>query len=87
MYMVKEERKLLNTRKKGRLNGLSTSCLMNTLLKEREKRKGRGRRSKQLLDKPKTTRKYWELKEEAVEGPVRGIRFGRGCRPVAIQTA
>jgi hypothetical protein len=58
---------------------------MNTLLKERENRKRRGRRCTQLLDNPKTKRRYWELKEKTVEGTLRRIRFGRGCRPVANQ--
>jgi hypothetical protein len=53
---------------------------------EREDRKRRERRCKQLLDNPKTTREYWELKEAVVEGPLRRFRFGRGCRPVARQT-
>ena len=47
--------------------------------------RGRGRRSKQLLDDLKEERRYWELKEEALDYTVWRTRFGRGCRPIVGQ--
>ena len=85
VFRVKEKIKILNTITKGRLTVLITSCVMNRLLKEREDRERWGRRCKQLMDKSKATRRYWELKETAVESPIWRIRFGRGWRPVERQ--
>jgi hypothetical protein len=48
--------------------------------------RGRRRRRKQILD-IKEKRGYWKLKEEAVDCPHGGNRFGRGCGPVLRQTA
>jgi hypothetical protein len=42
----------------------------------------RGRRRKQLLYDLKEKRRYWKLKEEALDG----TRFGRGYGPVVRQT-
>jgi hypothetical protein len=47
----------------------------------------RGRRRKQLLDDLKEKRRYWKLKEEALDGTVWRTRFGRGYGPVVRQTA
>jgi hypothetical protein len=45
-----------------------------------------GRRRKQLLDDGKETRRYWKLKEEALDCTVWRTGFGRGCGPVVRQT-
>jgi hypothetical protein len=45
-----------------------------------------GRRRQQLLDDRKETRRYWKLKEEALDRTVRRTRFGRGYGPVLRQT-
>jgi hypothetical protein len=42
----------------------------------------RGRRPKQLLDDTKETRKYWQLKREALGRILWRTGFGRGCGPV-----
>jgi hypothetical protein len=42
----------------------------------------RGRRCKQLLDDVKEKRRYWTLKEEALDRTVWGTRVGRGYGPV-----
>jgi hypothetical protein len=42
----------------------------------------RGRRCKQLLDDLKEKRKYWKLKEEALDHTQWITRFGRGYGPV-----
>jgi hypothetical protein len=46
-----------------------------------------GRRRKQLLDDIKETRRYWKLKEEALDRTLWRTRFGRGYGPVLRQTA
>jgi hypothetical protein len=47
----------------------------------------RGRRRKQLLDDLEEKRRYWKLKEEALDRTVWRTRFGRGYGPVVRQTA
>ena len=46
-----------------------------------------GRRRKQLLDDVKEKRRYWILKEEALDRTLWRSRFGRGKGPVLRQTA
>jgi hypothetical protein len=46
----------------------------------------RGRRRKQLLDDLKDKRRYWKLKEEALDRTMWRTRFGRGYGPVVRQT-
>jgi hypothetical protein len=46
----------------------------------------RGRRRKQLLEYLKEKRRYWKLKEEALDRPLWKTRFGRGYGPVVRQT-
>jgi hypothetical protein len=45
-----------------------------------------GRRRKQLLDDLKEKKRYWKLKEEAVDRTQWRTRFGRGYGPVVRQT-
>jgi hypothetical protein len=47
----------------------------------------RGRKRKQLLDDLKEKRRYWKLKEEALDRNLWRTRFGRGYGPVVRQTA
>jgi hypothetical protein len=47
----------------------------------------RGRRRKQLLDDLKEKKRYWELKEEALDRTLWRTRFGRGYGLVVRQTA
>jgi hypothetical protein len=47
----------------------------------------RGRRRKQLLDDLKEKRRYWELKEDALDRTLWRTRFWRGYGPVVRQTA
>jgi hypothetical protein len=47
----------------------------------------RGRRRKQLLDDLKDKRRYWELKEEALDRTLWRTRFGRGYGPFVRQNA
>jgi hypothetical protein len=46
----------------------------------------RGRRRKQLLDNLKEKRRYWKLKEEALDRTMWRTLFGRGYGPVVRQT-
>jgi hypothetical protein len=46
----------------------------------------RGRRRKQLLDDLKEKRRYWRLKEEALDRSLWRTRFVKGYRPVIRQT-
>jgi hypothetical protein len=46
----------------------------------------RGRRRKQLLDDIKEKRRYWKLKEEALDRTPWRTRFGREYGPVVRQT-
>jgi hypothetical protein len=47
----------------------------------------RGRRRKQLLDDVKEKRRYWKLKEEALDRTLWRSRFVRVYGPVVRQTA
>jgi hypothetical protein len=47
----------------------------------------RGSRRKQLQDDLKEKRRYWKLKEEALDRTLWRTRFGRGYGPVVRQTA
>jgi len=42
----------------------------------------RGRKRKQLLDDLKEKRRYWKLKQEALDRTLCRFRLGRGYRPV-----
>jgi hypothetical protein len=76
--------------KEERLTGLVTSCLLNHVIEGETEESievtGRlGRRRKQLLD-DKGKRRYWKLKEEALDRTQWRTRFGRGYGPVVRQT-
>jgi hypothetical protein len=47
----------------------------------------RGRRPKQLLDEIEGMRRYFKLKEEALDSTLWGTGFGSGCATVVRQTA
>jgi hypothetical protein len=47
----------------------------------------RGRRRKQLLDDLKEKRRYWKLKEDALDRTVWRTRFERGYGQLVRQTA
>jgi hypothetical protein len=46
----------------------------------------RGRRRMQLLDDLKEKRRYWKLKQVAMDRTLWRTRFGRGYGPVVSQT-
>jgi predicted AlkP superfamily pyrophosphatase or phosphodiesterase len=66
---------------------LRRNCLLKHCIEGNIEVTGRrGRRRKQLLDDFKEKRRYWKLKEEALDRTVWRTRFGRGYGPVVRQT-
>jgi hypothetical protein len=93
---VKEERNIVHTIKRRKANWighiLRRNCLLKYVIEGKlegriEMTGRRGRRRKQLLDDLKEKRKYWKLKEEALDRTVWRTRFGSGYGPVLRQTA
>jgi hypothetical protein len=70
-----------------RRNGLLKHAIEGKLEGRIEMTGRRGRRRKQLLDDLKAKRRYWKLKEKALDGILWRTRFGRGYGPVVIQTS
>jgi len=71
---------------------LYRNCHLKHVIEGRtEGRKGvsgrRGRRRRQLLDSVKENRRYWKLKEEALDRNLWRTVFGRDCDPVVRQAA
>jgi hypothetical protein len=67
---------------------LRGNCLLKHVIEGTiEGMMGRRRiRRKQLLDDVKERRRYWKLKEEALDHTLWRTRFGRGYGPVVRQT-
>jgi hypothetical protein len=64
-----------------------SSCIPFRKLEGRIEMTGRrGRRRKQLLDDLKEKKRYWKLREEALDRTLWRTRFGRGYGPVVRQT-
>jgi hypothetical protein len=93
---VKEERNIVHTIKRRKANWIGHILRRNCFLKHviEGKLEGRiemtgrrGRRRKPLLDDFKEKRRYWKLKEEALDRTLWRNRFGRGYGPVVRQTA
>ena len=96
LYRVKEERNVLHTIKRRKANWigyiLRRKCLLEHIIKGKMEGGihviGReGKRRKQLLDDLKETRRYWKLKEKALDRTLWRTRFGRGYESVVRQTA
>jgi hypothetical protein len=95
LHRVKEERNILHTIKRRKANWIGHILRRNCLLKHviEGKLEGRiemtgrrGRRRKQLLVDLKQKKRYWKLKEEALDRTLWRTRFGRGYGPVVRQT-
>jgi hypothetical protein len=95
LHRVKEERNNLHTIKRTKANWIGHILRRNCLLKHviEGKLEGRiemtgrrGRRRKQLLDDLKEKKRYWKLKDEALDHTLWRTRFGRGYGPVIRQT-
>ena len=66
---------------------LSKNCLLKHVIEGKIEGKGTRRiRLKQLVDDLKKTRKYWNLKDEALSHTLWRTRFGRGRGPVVRET-
>jgi hypothetical protein len=96
LHRVKEERNIVHTIKRRKANWighiLGRNCLLKHVIEEKVEGRiemtGRRRRiRKQLLDDLKEKRRYWELKEEALDSTLWRTRFGRGYGPVVRRTA
>jgi hypothetical protein len=96
LHRVKEERNIVRTIKRRKANWIGHILRRNCLLKHAVEGKlegriemtgRRGRRRKQLLNDLKEKRRYWELKEEALDRTVWRTRFGRDYGPNVRQTA
>jgi hypothetical protein len=96
LHWVKEERNIVHTIKRTKVNWIGHILRRNCLLKHVIEGKLEGRiemtgirerRCKQLLDDLKEKRRYWKLKEEALYRTLWRTRFDRGCGPVVRQTA
>jgi hypothetical protein len=88
---VNEERNILHTIKRRKAYWIGHILRRNCLLKHviEGKLEGRiemtgrrGRRRKQPLDDLKEKRRYWKLKEEALDRTLWITRFGRSYGPV-----
>jgi hypothetical protein len=95
LHRAKEEMNILHTIKRRKANWIGHILRRNCLLKHviegklegRTEMMGRrGRRRKQLLDDLKEKKRYWKLKEEALDHTLWRTRFGRGYGPVSRQT-
>jgi hypothetical protein len=95
LHRVKEERNILQTIKRRKVNWIGHISRRNCILKHmiegklegRIEMTGRRRRKrKQLLDDLKEKRRYWKLKEEALDGTLWRTHFGRGYGSVVRQT-
>jgi hypothetical protein len=95
LHRVKEERNILHTIKRRKANWighiLSRNCLLKHVIEGKcegriEMTGRRGRICKQLLDDLKGKRRYWKLKEKALDRTLWRTPFGRGYGPVVKQT-
>jgi hypothetical protein len=93
MYYT-EERNILHTIKRRKANWICHILRRNCLLKHviegkiegrMEKTGRRGRRRKQLLDDLKEKRRYWNLKEEALDCTLWRTNFSSGHGSVIRQ--
>jgi hypothetical protein len=91
VHRVKEERNKLHTTKRRKANWIGHILRRNCILKHviegklegrMEMTGRRGRKRKQLLDYLKEKRRYWKLKQEALDRTLWITRFGRGYGPV-----
>jgi hypothetical protein len=95
LHRVKEDRNILQTIKRRKANWtghiLRRNCLLKCVMQGKlegqiERTGRRGRRRLQLVDGLREKRRYWKLKEEALDRTVWRTRFGRGFGPVVRQT-
>jgi hypothetical protein len=91
LHRFKEESNTQHTIKWSKSNWILRVLRMKCRLKwntegKIEGTERRGRRFKQLLDNFKEERRYWKLREEALDRTLRRTRFGRSYKPPVRQT-
>jgi hypothetical protein len=95
LHTVKEENSILHTIKRRKANWIAYilhgNCLLKHIIEGKiegriEMSERRGRRRTQLLVDLKERRRFWKLKEEALDGTVCRTRFGRCYVLVVRQT-
>jgi hypothetical protein len=95
LQTVKEERNILHTIKERKADWIGYILRRNCLLKHVTEGKlegstemtgRRGKRRKQLLDDLKKKKRFWKLKEEALDRTLWRTRFGRDYGPIVRQT-
>jgi hypothetical protein len=95
LHRVKKDRNILHKIKRRKANWIGHILHRNCLLKHMIEGKlegriemtgRRGRRRKQLLDDLKEKKRYWKLKEEALDCTLWRTCFGRDYGPVVRQT-
>jgi hypothetical protein len=82
LQRVKEERNILHTIKQSKAKWighiLHRNCLLKRVIEGKIEGMGtQGRRHKQLMDDFRKMRRYWKLKEEALDHTLWRSRFGR----------
>jgi hypothetical protein len=96
LHRVKEEGNILRTIKRRKAKWIGHSLRRNCLLKhviegklegKIEMNGRRGRRRKQPVDGLKEKRRYWKLKEEALDRTLWRTGLVRGYGPVVRQSA
>jgi hypothetical protein len=95
LHRVKEQRNILHTIKRRKANWighiLERNCLLKHFIEGKTERRievmgKRGRRRKELLDGLREKRRYWKLKEEALDRSRWRTHFGRDHGPFVRQT-
>ena len=95
LYGAKEERNIIHTAKRRKVNSighiLRRNCLLKHVIEGKidrmiEVTERRRRKRKQLLNDLKEMRGYWKLKEKVLDRTVWKTCFGRGYGPVARET-
>ena len=96
LLRVNEQRNILHEMRRRKANWIDRILRRNCLLKqdiegkikgEMEVTRRRGRRRRKLLDDLKDRRRYYHLKEEALDRTMWRNRFGGGSEPVVRQNA
>jgi hypothetical protein len=95
LLRVKEQRNILHEIRKRKVNEidciLRRNCLLQRVIKGKIQgginvTRRRGRRRRKRLDDLKERRRYFHLKEEALDRTMWRAGFGRGFAPVVRQT-
>ena len=89
-HRVKEERNMIQTIKRKKVKWFHhiwrRNCLLKHIIEANiEGKRRRGRRHEQLLNDLKENKRYWNMKEQALDHTPWTTRFRRGYGPVVRQ--